>query len=233
MQTGSQFQRNSNRNVGNFQYYLDNISVTFGNIRALRNVQFVINPGEILFITGASGAGKTTLLNVLAGDVKPTSGELKTHFDRNDGTFVSQVFQDLRLVEDLTLEQNLYFAFDSQIYKNKKEFASNLKELSQVLGIHDKLKLKVTKANRGLKQKVAILRALLSKPSVLLADEPTSALEKESATKVFDLLNYYNTKKQLTVVWASHNRELVKQFPGRIVHLDSGRLVYSGKACFI
>jgi cell division transport system ATP-binding protein len=88
-------------------------------------------------------------------------------------------------------------------------------------------------ANGGLKQKVAMIRALLSKPQVLLADEPTAALDKESAMKLFEILNFYNVRRNLTVVWASHNRDLVKQFPGKIVHLDGGKLIYSGHACFI
>ena len=93
--------------------------------------------------------------------------------------------------------------------------------------------MKVKDANGGLKQKVAMVRALLSKPQVLLADEPTAALDKESAMKLFEILNFYNVRKNLTVIWASHNRDLVKQFPGKIVHLDAGNLVYSGHACFI
>ena len=78
-----------------------------------------------------------------------------------------------------------------------------------------------------------MIRALLTRPNVLLADEPTSSLDKESSIKMFDVLNYYNVKRQLTVIWASHNRELVKQFPGKIVHLENGKLIYSGHACFI
>jgi ABC-type phosphate/phosphonate transport system, ATPase component len=74
---------------------------------------------------------------------------------------------------------------------------------------------------------------LMTRPNVLIADEPTASLDKESSIKLFDVLNFYNVKRKLTVIWASHNRDLVKQFPGKIVHLENGKLVYSGHACFI
>jgi cell division transport system ATP-binding protein len=78
-----------------------------------------------------------------------------------------------------------------------------------------------------------MVRALMTSTNILIADEPTAILDKESSIKLFDFLNFYNVKRKLTVVWASHNRELVKQFPGKIVHLENGKLVYSGHACFI
>ena len=112
-------------------------------------------------------------------------------------------------------------------------FSNNLIELSKILGVHSRLGLKIRDANGGLKQKIAFMRALLSRPDVLLADEPTAALDFENARKMFDILNLYNVKQGLTVVWATHNKELVKNFTGRMVHMDKGRLIYSGHACFI
>lgn len=214
-----------------FLFHLDNINVKFDKSIALNNVTLTVNPGEILFITGKSGAGKTTLLNVLAEDVMPTSGKRFTPDYKN--TFVAQVFQDLRLMENKTCEDNLWVSYDPTLYKSKNEFYHDLEELATVLGFKEKLGIKVKDANGGLKQKVAMVRALLSRPQVLLADEPTAALDKESAIKLFEILNFYNVKRNLTVIWASHNRDLVKQFPGKIIHLDAGKLIYSGHACFI
>ncbi|MBT6325532.1 MAG: cell division ATP-binding protein FtsE, partial [Bdellovibrionales bacterium] len=88
-------------------------------------------------------------------------------------------------------------------------------------------------ANGGLRQKIAIIRALLTRPEVFIADEPTSSLDYDNAYKLYEVLNLYNAKRGMTVIWASHNRELVKKFTGRVVHLDKGKLVYSGNACFI
>jgi len=218
-----------NRNLSNL-FYLEDVSVSFGKKRALRNVQLSIEKGEIVFITGVSGAGKTTLLKVLSGEINPTSGQVRCP---NRSIFISQVFQDLRLMGKMTCRDNLMMSYDSSVYASKAEFLQDLNELSRVLGIKDRLDLKVNEANGGLKQKVAIIRALLSRPDVFIADEPTSSLDSDNAQKLFEVLNLYNVKRGLTVVWASHNKELVKKFTGRILHLDNGKLVYSGHACFI
>lgn len=220
------------RNLRNsFLFHLENVSVSFGKSLALSHISLTINPGEILFVTGKSGAGKSTLLNLLANDINPTVG--KRFLPDHNQNFVVQVFQDLRLMENKTCEDNLWVSYDPSLYKSKNEFYHDMIELVNVLGFKDKLNLLVKNANGGLKQKVAMVRALLSKPQVLLADEPTAALDKESAVKLFEILNFYNVKRNLTIIWASHNRDLVKQFPGKIIHLDSGKLIYSGHACFI
>lgn len=213
-------------------FYLDNVSVEYGDLKALKSVQLTIEKGEILFITGSSGAGKSTLLKILSGDILPHSGRMiGPHQDKNH--FVAEVFQDLRLISNLSCLENLNLSYDPNIYRNRSEFNQDLKELAKVLGILDRLDLKISDANGGLGQKIAIMRALLSRPTVLLADEPTSSLDYESTKKIFDVLSVYNIKRGLTVVWASHNREIVKKFSGRIIHLDNGKLIYSGHACFI
>ena len=155
------FQRKNKRNYirDQFVYHLDNVTVKFGTRTAIKSVNLTINPGEILFVTGKSGAGKTTLLNVLAGDLLPTKG--KVFGVENKTRFVSQVFQDLKLFENETCEQNIWYAYDSSIYKKREEFYSDMMELVKVLGIGDKLSLKITEANGGLKQKVAMIRALV------------------------------------------------------------------------
>lgn len=214
----------------NSLFYLENVTVDFGKVKALKNIQLTIESGEILFVTGASGAGKTTLLKVLSGDITPTSGQVKLP---QKSVFISRVFQDLRLIGRLSCEENLKMAFDPALYQSKGEFLQDMNELCRIMGIQNRLDLIVNDANGGLKQKVAIVRALLARPQVFVADEPTSSLDAENARKLYDVLNLYNVKKGLTVIWASHNRELVKKFTGRIIHLDSGKLVYSGHACFI
>ena len=213
---------------------LENVSVKFGHVTALKEIHFEVGEGEIVFVTGPSGAGKTTLLRVLGGDVHPSEGRIFSLGGRGrDTCFVVPIFQDLRLIGDYTLEANLLASFDPSLYRNRNEFASDMLELAKVLGIYDRLHLKLHKANGGLKQQISFLRAILSRPDVVLADEPTASLDYESAKKIYDILYLYNTKRNLTVVWASHNRDLVKKFSGRIVHLDKGRLIYSGHACFI
>ena len=176
------------------------------------------------------GAGKTTLLNVLSGDLLPTTGRV---FRCQSEQFITKVFQDLRLVENLSCQDNLKLCYDSEIYKSQKEFTEELKQLAKIFNIEDRLNTKIIQANGGLKQKIAILRSLLSRPEVVLADEPTSSLDKDNAFQLFDLFNFYNSKRKVTIVWASHNRELIKQFSGKIIHINQGRLIHKGHACFI
>lgn len=216
-------------------FYCEDVSVEFGEIRALKNIQLTIERGEIVFVTGASGAGKTTMLKVLSGLQNPTHGKIirPDFFSGKKNLFISNVFQDLRLMGKYTCEENLMFAYDSSIYNSKSEFITDMHELARILGIKDRLNLRVNDANGGLKQKVAIIRALLTRPDVLIADEPTSSLDIDNTRRLFDVLNLYNVKRGLTVIWATHNKELIKSFTGRIIHLDNGRLVYSGHACFI
>ena len=212
-------------------YYLEDVSIDFGNITALNSVHLEIFSGEVFFITGPSGAGKTTLLKILANELSPRGG--RAVIPNSSEKFIAQVFQEQRLLENLSCEDNLWVSFDKKVHKNKNNFYQEMERLASVLGIHDRLNIKVKNANGGLLQKISILRAVLSRPEILLLDEPTSSMEKASAMKVFELLSYFNSKQNMTIVWATHNRELVKQFTGKIAHLDKGKLIYTGRACFI
>lgn len=212
-------------------FSLENVTVNFNGIMALKDVSLKIAKGEMLFITGASGAGKTTLLKLLTRDLNPTSGEMQ--WVSSDKLFVAPVYQDLKLMENLTVEENLWFAYDKKIYKTKKYFASEVKELIHLLGMGDRMHLKVSVANGGLRHKTAFLRALLTRPDVIVCDELTAALDADNAKKMYDILNLLNVKRGLTVIWATHNRDLITKFSGKIIHLDKGRLVHTGQSCFI
>ncbi|MCB9063218.1 MAG: ABC transporter ATP-binding protein [Halobacteriovoraceae bacterium] len=232
---GQNKKTNQIRGIGNESILsLKNVDHYYGDFQALRNINLTIKRGEMLFITGASGAGKTTLLNILAGNIKPSQGE-RNYAGQfgNEGPFVASVFQDLRLLENESCLTNLEISFDPSLYGSFKSFKQDKIELCRIFGIDKKLNLKVENANGGLRQKVSIIRALLSRPDIYLADEPTSALDLENARKLFDVLHLYNLKKGLTVVWSSHNKELVKKFTGRLAHLENGNLIYSGNACFM
>jgi ABC-type lipoprotein export system ATPase subunit len=212
-------------------FHLDKVTVDFGRVKALKAIELNILPKDILFVTGASGAGKSTLLNVLAGLQAPTQGRAMLMQDEGK-FFTACVFQDLRLLLNKSCEANLWLSYDARLYDSREQFHREMVELARALGVYDFLEQKIELCNGGLRAKVAMLRALLSKPDALLADEPTAALDRESSFKLFELLNHYNQRRGLTLVWATHNRELVKQFPGKVAHLDGGRLMYAGQACF-
>lgn len=211
--------------------FLDGVAMDFAGHRALESIQLSLQPGELLFITGPSGAGKSTLLKILSGDLRPTQGRVVVA-SKGRANF-GQVFQDLKLIEGETLRENLEWSYDSELWKSHKEFVTQLKDLAHFFEFENQLNKSLDKVNGGLKQKVALVRALLSSPDILVLDEPTAHLDFRSSQRVFEAIQFYNSKKGMTVVWASHDRELVRKFNGRIVHIEKGRLVYSGNACFI
>jgi len=228
IQTGTSHRKSFLR--GGMLLSLESLSISFGNFQALSRLNLKISKGEILFITGVSGAGKTTLLRCIAGELSPTSGKIKR---LGDDIFTSRVFQDLRLIQELSIWENLRLSFDSLIYKSQKEFKDEVLSLCNFFSIEDRLNEKIMNLNGGLKQLTALIRSLLSKPELILLDEPTSSLDTENALRVFEVLEKFNGKNGLTCIWATHNRELIKKFNGNIAYLDKGKLIYSGHACFI
>lgn len=207
---------------------LDDVSVSFGGVPALRNVRLTVGRGESLLVTGPSGAGKTTLLGVLADEVAATGGRVV----RPEGLRVARVFQDLRLLPDLSVQENLELAFDGR-RRGRGSFLAHARELALALGFADRLRSRAGGANAGLAQRAAVARALLAGPDVLLADEPTSALDAENAGRVARLLGLYNRRLGTAVVWASHDGGLAGRLGGRAVRIRGGRVADPGDACFI
>ncbi|MBF0313020.1 MAG: ABC transporter ATP-binding protein [Oligoflexia bacterium] len=218
---------------GTLLYNLEELSVEFGKIAALRSINLKIGVKEKIFLTGPSGAGKSTLLKVLGGIIRPTRGKIiGPHLNNQKNRYISFIFQDLRLLNNWSIEENLHFAYDPALYSSASEFSSELKTLAKIFDLYDRLHYKVGDTNGGMKQKVAIIRALLTKPQILLADEPTSALDRESGLKLYEVLSNYNDRNEMTIIWASHNQELIKQLSGKVIQLNNGQLTYSGYSCF-
>lgn len=216
--------------TGDVLYHLQGVAACYGKRYALTNVQLLIKKGEILFITGPSGAGKTTLLKILEGSLRPTSGSLSGVWK---DMFIAPVFQDQRFLENVTCRENIVVSFDPDFYQNRAEFERDMIELCKLLNVEDRLDLPIKNANGGLRQKIAIIRALLTRPDVLLLDEPTSSLDTANSVKVFEILKLYNLKRGMSVIWTTHNRDLVRGFSQRTLYLQNGSLMYAGQMCFI
>ena len=214
---------------------IENLSVKYKSTKALSKINITIDRGEFLFLIGPSGAGKTSLLKVISQELSPSEGRIIMFPLTREGNkpFCTNVYQDLSLVPEWTCMDNFKVSYDPKIYSSKKSFYDNLSELINVFGLEEKLLLKVSELNGGAKQQVGVIRALLSKPDILLADEPTSSLDLDNVKRLYEVFNFYNMKRGTTIIWATHQQNLISNFNGRIIKLNKGHLVGTGEKCFI
>ncbi|BAB07224.1 ABC transporter ATP-binding protein [Halalkalibacterium halodurans] len=218
---------------------LEGITKTFNtnavSFQALNNVSLSIKEGEFVAITGTSGSGKTTLLNILGCLDDPTSGKYsltgedvsqynktKKALLRNE--MIGFVLQDFALVEHYTVKQNVMLPL---MYvrgnKKKKERQQKIEELLSKLGIAHKEKERTALLSGGQKQRVAIGRALINEPRLILADEPTGALDQKTSKEIMEILNKLH-KEGKTVIIVTHD-PFVADYCDRIIQLEDGKVV--------
>lgn len=213
---------------------LENVTKKFPNETiALQDVSFHIDPGEFVFIVGASGAGKTTILRLLLHELKPSSGTI--HIEGEDiGTLkknelpalrrkIGAVFQDYKLLDDHTARENV--ALVSEMIKaSNQEVGAHVEEILSLVGLKDKEDLFPSQLSGGELQRTAIARALTTDPKIIFADEPTGNLDPASSWEIIKLLLKIN-EGGTTVIVATHNEEMVKALKKRIIELEKGRVI--------
>lgn len=200
--------------------------------RALNGVNFTVKQGEFVAIVGTSGSGKSTLLNMMGGLDTPTSGrvivrgedlseksaEELTIFRRRNIGFI---FQNYNLVPILNVHENIVLPVELDGDTVDKRF---LKEIVHLLALDGKLKSMPNILSGGQQQRVAIARALITKPAIILADEPTGNLDSCTSSDVMGLLKRTSTEFNQTIVMITHNSEIA-QLADRIVRIEDGKLV--------
>lgn len=199
----------------------------------LDNVNFGVSQGEFIALMGPSGSGKSTLLNLVAGLDRPTSGGIVfdgTELVRKDEadlarfrrSHVGFVFQFFHLLNNLTVFDNVLIAAE---IAGAPEVSSRVRaqQLLNELGIASKARQYPAKLSGGERQRVAIARALINRPAVLLADEPTGALDSHTGEQVMELLAGFNRRGQ-TILLATHDAELAHRYSRRVISLRDGRL---------
>ena len=200
--------------------------------RALDGVTLSIEKGEFVAIVGTSGSGKSTLLNMIGGLDVPASGkvivdgrELSTLKDEQLTIFrrrkIGFIFQNYNLVPVLNVYENIVLPVELDGNKVDKKF---MKEVVQMLGLEDKLNNMPNNLSGGQQQRVAIARALVSKPSIVLADEPTGNLDSKTSADVLGLLKTTSQKFHQTIVMITHNNEIA-QLADRIIRIEDGKIV--------
>lgn len=209
-----------------------------GQCSALQNISFTIDKGEIVFLTGHSGAGKSTVLRIISGLEKATAG--RVYFEKQDVTSISRselpfyrrhigmIFQDHKLMMNRTVAENV--ALPLLIREHSMAYALPLVEqaLSRV-GILSKINAYPQYLSAGEQQRVGIARAMIGKPDVLLADEPTGNLDRALSIEILELFLALNREEGMTVVMATHDLELVSLANRRCLELQNGRLVLDTK----
>jgi putative ABC transport system ATP-binding protein len=209
------------------KYYSTEPNIT----KALDGVTLSIEEGEFVAIVGTSGSGKSTLLNMMGGLDTPTSGSIQvkgkelsefkdeqlTIFRRRNIGFI---FQNYNLVPVLNVYENIVLPVELDGNKVDKKF---MKEVVQMLGLEDKLNNMPNNLSGGQQQRVAIARALVSKPAIVLADEPTGNLDSRTSSDVLGLLKVTSQKFHQTIVMITHNNEIA-QLAGRIIRIEDGRI---------
>jgi cell division transport system ATP-binding protein len=202
---------------------------------ALMDVNFHVRKGEFCFLTGQSGAGKSTLLRLIHMAEKPTRGEVRvsgyssSRIKRREVALlrrkIGYVFQDFRLLHNRTAGDNVAFALEVTGAR-RTVIRSKVGKLLAMVGLAAKAEAYPNELSGGEQQRVAVARALVHDPLVLLADEPTGNLDERSARGIFDLVRNINAAGT-AVLFATHNLDLVRQSPNfRTIELDHGAIVY-------
>lgn len=217
----------------NLKKYYDESTVP---VKALDGVDISIEQGEFVAIVGTSGSGKSTLLNMLGGLDRPTSGAVtvdgKKIFDLKDEELtifrrrkIGFVFQSFNLVPVLNVYENIVLPIQLDGNTVDEEF---VEQVIEMLGLKEKKESLPNQLSGGQQQRVAIARALATKPSIILADEPTGNLDSKTSQDVLGLLKMTSVKFKQTIVMITHNEEIA-QMADRIIRIEDGKVYGGGK----
>ncbi|MCR4305941.1 MAG: cell division ATP-binding protein FtsE [Candidatus Daviesbacteria bacterium] len=215
----------------------DSVSKKFGSALALDEIELKIKQGEFVFIVGPSGAGKSTLLRILTKETSPTSGKvmvgevditkIKNRDVPNLRRKIGVVFQDFKLLNNMTVFENVALTLEVQ-GKTDAEIAKMVEHTLKLVEIWDKRNLFPRQLSGGEAQRTAIARAIVGKPDIVLADEPTGDLDPKTAWGVIQLLNEINSWGT-TILMATHNQEIVDTLKRRVIILKNGKIASDTK----
>ncbi|MBA5850709.1 cell division ATP-binding protein FtsE [Clostridium sp. cel8] len=203
------------------------------NIFALSNINLKIEKGEFVFLVGPSGAGKSTFVKMLLKEIDPTNGSIIvngqdiTSLSRNNIPIYRRklgvVFQDFRLIPTLNVYENIAFAM-RVIEAPAKEIRKKVPLVLSLVGLSKKYKAFPDELSGGEQQRIALARAIINNPSILIADEPTGNLDPDTSLEIMDIINDIN-QAGTTVLMATHARDIVDDMRKRVIALDKGIVV--------
>jgi cell division transport system ATP-binding protein len=203
------------------------------NVVALRDVSFLIEKGEFVFIVGASGSGKSTMIRLLLKELEPTEGRIfvggrdLTRLKRSKVPLLRRnvgcVFQDFKLLSDRTAAENVGYALKVQ-GEGSNEIRRKVPEVLNLVGLADKMGSLPDELSGGEQQRVSIARAVVNHPPLLICDEPTGNLDPDTSVGIMQLL-YRINRAGTTILMVTHDRELVDKMRKRVIALEDGRVI--------
>ena len=209
------------------------LSKSFGANAVLKDIDFVVHPGDVTSIIGSSGSGKSTLLRCINLLETPTSGDVVFHGDSvvdkkvNAAAYrakVGMVFQSFNLFNNMSVLENCIIGQSKVLKRNKEEAKEKAMQYLTKVGMNPYINAKPRQLSGGQKQRVAIARAMINDPAIILADEPTGALDSKTGHMVMDLFHKLHEEQGKTIVLITHSQELATETQ-RIVTLLDGEIV--------
>lgn len=213
---------------------IENASILQGKETILRDINFEIQAGEFVYLVGRTGSGKSTLLKVLYGELPLNEGEGEVcgydldELKPKDIPFLRRklgvIFQDFQLLTDRSVSDNLAFALKATGWKNKSDIEKRIADVLRMCNLESKANKFPHELSGGEQQSVAVARALLNDPQLIIADEPTGNLDSETSSEILAILKRVS-ETGTAVLMATHDRYVLEEFPSRVLLCSDGKLI--------
>jgi ABC-type lipoprotein export system ATPase subunit len=204
-------------------------------IRAVDGISLEVRSGEFVALLGSSGSGKSSVLNLIAGLDRPTSGSVivqgrnlaqlsREELSKYRLHTVGMVFQSFNLISSMTLEENVELPMRfAEVERGKRQNLAH--DALERVGLVARMKHRPSELSGGEQQRAALARALINRPQLLLADEPTGNLDSRTGTEIMNLVRHLNRQLEMTVVMVTHERALAERYAQRLIFLADGKLI--------